>query len=653
MRLKLKNVKNISEVELNIIENKINVLCGMCGSGKSAIGLALTQQNLENYVTFGKNKEDVKVEIDPKDYCIDNCEIFNEESMKYISLDNKENERIYNIIFSDETNLEELRNKIYNEFSKIYAQKSTFDKFIQDMDQVIKVLNKRKISENKTSLTASSPVYKIQKEQEDPNNKFYINFIKRNNINYVNWLNEGKNNNNFYKVGKCPFCGRKMTESRINKIEKITTIKLENYQIISDASDVLEKVNIAVPDFSRKKDIQKLIKENEKRMKIYVFAKDLYKTIESYSYGEFDLDKISNIKIPKELLEIYSQLYKEIKPTLDNLKEIRKEISILKSRTYKIINNSIKNLNEYLEKFDINYSFKKLSYNTNSKTASIQLVHNKDKLEGNSFKCLSHGEKNLICLLLFLLSTKKQIIILDDPASSFDDNRRHKIFNLITQLSNDKTFLILSHDQLFAKYAVILKSKQENLTKKNIGEIQYLINRNGNIDLIKIEEKDFEPLDKHIENFINQNKDMPYYRKIINYRLLLELKRNKHNKKHNLAYGYLSAILHQKSKEDILEELSKKGETEETALAAVKKVIEKDLEKMPDNILEKFDYNELTNYEKIVWTRENLKVEKNKKSIKDELSEIVHHNSSYFISLNPYKYDIFSNWVFEIIKSKK
>ena len=81
--------------------------------------------------------------------------------------------------------------------------------------------------------------------------------------------------------------------------------------------------------------------------------------------------------------------------------------------------------------------------------------------------------------------------------------------------------------------------------------------------------------------------------------------------------------------------------------------IEKDLEKMPDNILEKFDYNELTNYEKIVWTRENLNVEKNKKSIKDELSEIVHHNSSYFISLNPYKYDIFSNWVFEIIKSKK
>ena len=63
-----------------------------------------------------------------------------------------------------------------------------------------------------------------------------------------------------FNQNKCPFCSKKLSVSRINKINNIAKIKPEQYKIISDSRDVLNKIGIEVPNFSYKREVTKLEK---------------------------------------------------------------------------------------------------------------------------------------------------------------------------------------------------------------------------------------------------------------------------------------------------------------------------------------------------------------------------------------------------------
>ena len=57
MRISIKGYKNIENLDYEVEDNKINVVIGISGSGKSAIAEALTHQNFSfnkkiNYNTF-------------------------------------------------------------------------------------------------------------------------------------------------------------------------------------------------------------------------------------------------------------------------------------------------------------------------------------------------------------------------------------------------------------------------------------------------------------------------------------------------------------------------------------------------------------------------------------------------------------------------
>ena len=73
-------------------------------------------------------------------------------------------------------------------------------------------------------------------------------------------------------------------------------------------------------------------------------------------------------------------------------------------------------------------------------------VGNTNRKVGINGDKLSGGQKQIIHLLRALLSTNK-IIILDEPTSSID--REHKILikKLISNISKDRTLLLISHDK--------------------------------------------------------------------------------------------------------------------------------------------------------------------------------------------------------------
>jgi len=85
-------------------------------------------------------------------------------------------------------------------------------------------------------------------------------------------------------------------------------------------------------------------------------------------------------------------------------------------------------------------------------------VENTNRKVGINGDKLSGGQKQIIHLLRALLSTNK-IIILDEPTSSID--REHKILikKIISNISKDRTLLLISHD----KEMIDLVSKQIKL----------------------------------------------------------------------------------------------------------------------------------------------------------------------------------------------
>ena len=114
---------------------------------------------------------------------------------------------------------------------------------------------------------------------------------------------------------------------------------------------------------------------------------------------------------------------------------------------------------------------------------------------------------------------------------------------------------------------------------------------------------------------------------------------------YEIIYQYLSAILHRTDKSAIIEELNEKGFTEDDIINKINDKLNFNLEKIPNDILKDFDISELTNFEKIFYFRDEIQDE----SIRDEFNNIIHMNSSYTISLNPYKFDYFSPYIYEKI----
>lgn len=317
-----------------------------------------------------------------------------------------------------------------------------------------------------------------------------------------------------------------------------------------------------------------------------------------------------------------------------------------------MLSKNTKKINEYLEQFGVPYTFIVKEFDESSKKATYCLYHNKDLQKKDRIKKLSFGEKNIVSLILFLLSHNEETLIIDDPASSYDEYRREKMFKMIYDLGKGKTIILLSHDQVFIKFVILYKfyinnmnesSEEIKYIKENTGTILHYSNYTGNAITKEIHKEDFAALDYQVAEF-TKDKNLSYYRKIINIRILAELKKNT-NKKIKDIYSYTSSILHCKSKEEIYSLMEEHNISEDEVIKNIEEIFEVSLEKIPDDYFKDFSVEELTNFEKVFYYREKI----NNKDLASEFSNIIHLNERLFISLNPYKFDYFSPNVYKII----
>lgn len=415
----------------------------------------------------------------------------------------------------------------------------------------------------KQELPASSKIIKFEKAISDGNNSQYVDIIRNNESNYLRWINEGNNFAVFNKFNICPFCNQNVPLERTKLIRELCELTPKDFDVIFDNTNILQELKIKIPNYSNIKELSAFKGEIIDKIKLKDEINSIINIIDYYLIDNYNPSNISSIIVSNSFKKEFPEITQSINNINKKITEIKIILGELKHATDRTIHDNLKVLNDYIEKFGIPYKFKVNKYDINDKKADYILYHIKDDLQIHRTNGLSYGEKNIISLLLFLISNKNEIVIIDDLASSYDDYRRKIIFDLLYDLQNQKTLIILSHDMVFVKYAVFNRNQGKKSKSKRFknffektGRIVSFENYNNHTLIKDIEYDDFDIIENQVNNHIINNK-LSYFRKIINLRILTENKKSI-DCDYEIIYQYLSAILHRTDKSAIIEELNEK-----------------------------------------------------------------------------------------------
>ena len=516
MEINIKNFNGISNLDYEIVDNKINFLFGISGTGKSSIASALIDKNIESHQKVGNNVGKVSVTINgtnPNYDDFSNC-TYNSDYMQGILINKSNTRDIYNILIGDRGNIDKCKKDYEDSLKDLLTIKENLKKYISDIETIIDKLKIKYTVKNEYYANCS-----VSKMIQSANSLKKVNKYSKYSSKDLKWITDGTKMD-LYQKGKCPFCTKKITNKQ--RIDKLLIFDAKNYELINSFASNFSNFNIALPDWNKKKEVTKFNQELKDLVDILASLNQLYDYIDcldnTYSFNPIEKSKF---KLSAKLKRYFPNIYQAVEQFYKNISDINKKLSIFTSATNKVLKDNCKVINDKLKLLGIPYKFIKDSFSDENKTANFILSHEdlSNKNEHDMSSSLSTGEKNIIGLLLFLLSHKKsEFIIIDDPASSFDEYRRMIIFKFIYEYHTNSTVLVLSHDQVFVKYAIIYKSQAELKRKGNenlhpvenkfiddFGSVKYIENYDK-VEIKSIELKDFKLLDEFIVNrLLNDN----------------------------------------------------------------------------------------------------------------------------------------------------
>lgn len=128
-----------------------------------------------------------------------------------------------------------------------------------------------------------------------------------------------------------------------------------------------------------------------------------------------------------------------------------------------------------------------------------------------------------------------------------------------------------------------------------------------------------------------------------------------------VLWGYVSAILHRTSKQDVLSELRKQDESENAVLDRLKELVGEDVSAhivpLPETV--DFSVEGFSEFERLVAMREeingpsggsSLPAGTNKQLAKDLLDDLVHMNDAIMDCIDPYRYPVWPPALFMLLE---
>lgn len=617
--LKIQGYKNIEKLDYVIQNNKVNVLIGISGSGKSSIAGALLEEDVErnqkiNYT--GEVISGIEGIENPK------ISVFDEKLLdKYLFAQQKD-DNVYSVLIDNENEYVNARIHLENrltEINKLLILEN--DKYLE-LKKLQGHLGGTLTNSNK--LRATSTIIKAKKSLDAIGRSNVYSYLNALTPKHADWVVAGVEYIDEEKK-LCPFCTKKLNKKKINIINKIDNVDLKSRLKINQTVESFDEYLSSTP-FTLK-GINQL---EEQMLEISIALKEFEKLkndiFELYDI-ELTLEDIS-FDYEKELFKIFPSLEVPLKALNRRKVSLKRNFDKANANTKNIFSRRLNAINNVIESMGIPYKIE--AKYKRSRIYGYKLFHVEDKNKEERMDGLSTGERKIISLIFFALEQQNKdsdLIIFDDPVSSYDENRRYSLYRYITETLRDKTILILSHDQLFAKFAVYDK-------RRIVGDVSYFENAED-INLIKIVKEDFNNINYYIKERIQKAES--YMQKIINLRYFYELSR-----KQNI-YTYITKVF---KKEDVISWLQSKALKEESLLKIINNELGIVLEPFNSNFYDDVNIEDLSVMEKVFILRQM----DTSKTLKDELSNYVHLSSKFVITLNPYKFSFASNYVIKAIQ---
>lgn len=652
MHIQITNFHNISSLNYDIEEDKINFLYGVSGSGKSSIIKGVTH-NIEQEIDAmigRKPEEEATVLIDDEAGPLASTVTFDQERQSVLFSPNADR-GFYDLFIGNEEELDSIRAQYQAAVASLQTKSGDLLRLKSEVEALSKTLGKAP----QGHFTGASKMGKAIKAYDNAS-ATTRHHIEERGMSSATWIKNGFTVNDFYEKGICPFCGQNLEQSPDKDIlAELHDLAVKDLKPLFDSPEQLAALGQNPLDLSSEEGRQRA----EKLVNALPVVSKEVDYIVGYCNAGTDYENVKRMTVdllnPDLSIFIFMpELRKVIEEINSKATEIKSLLGKMKAAFNTLVNSGCSELNRKLTKFGIPYRFELSTANREEKTASYRLVHINASNSTDMRESLSFGERNLITLILFLQDNEHKVMLIDDPASSYDDYRRTQIFKAIMEVQG-KTLLVVSHDQAFVRRAVWSRAHREN----RIGKIDMLCNRSGRANVEPITKNSFGYFEDMIRNRIASSST--YYQRMLNARLLCEA--------HDVAlsdktlWGYVSAILHQKSREEVLSLLSKSHESENDILDRLRNLVgEKAAEQitlMPTTI--DFSTDSFSEFERLIALREvinqsegcfNLPDGISKNLAIDLLNDLVHMNDAMIDCINPYQYPVWSPVLFKLLESQ-
>lgn len=486
MNIKISNCNSIENTELSIQEGKINIKFGINGTGKSTVAKAiqLSCEDKINGTTSLKGLKPFKYRsVDGQNPSvvgvddINNVLVFSEDYInQYVFQQDELLKNSFQIFIKDsryESGLNEI-NHLMKSIKKTFSDSKEIDNLVQDLNELLGCFGKSKGLSKASSIVKGFGIG--NKIDEVPKSVTgYKDFIQHEeNTKWLSWQLKGSD---FLEVSSCcPYCTSGIEEKK----ETILAVKDEYdpklIQHLNKVIDVVERLSVYFSDdaYSKILDLSKSIRGIKKEQETFLLEvreqirtlidklhklkylsfetlKDIGKVIEALDDFKIEMDYLQHLKSESTLVKVG-----EINQALDAMKDKAGILQGEVNKQKKYIKETIEMYNGEINSFlsSAGYRYNVTIIDDEDQTYKMVIRHN-DFNAGHIDKPtlhLSFGERNAFALVLFMFEAVRknpEIIILDDPISSFDNNKKFAIVNMLFRGEKSlrgKTVLMLTHD---------------------------------------------------------------------------------------------------------------------------------------------------------------------------------------------------------------